>query len=81
MAGESQAVPDDSGCEALFEPIKATLREHSDGMYEEDLIDALLSVVHTRYTVGDFYEAIRRLTTGKILHCQTLATGNFLTFT
>ena len=81
MADASRTVRDDSYCEALFEPMKAVLREHPDGMYEEDLIDALLLVVDARYTVADCYEAIRRLTIGKILYGQTLATGKFLTFT
>jgi len=72
---------DDAFCEALFEPIKAKLREKPEGMYEEDLIDDLLPVVDASYSVEDFYEAIMRLTTGKIIQCHELTTGNFLTFT
>jgi hypothetical protein len=80
MADASQSERDDLFCEALFEPIKTILRTHPDGMYEEDLIDALLPVIDARYTVADCSEAIRRLTLGKILFCQPSAIGMFVTF-
>ena len=47
---------------------------------EEGLIDALLSVGDAPYTVTDCSAAIRRFTTGKMLPCHALDTGNFVTF-
>jgi hypothetical protein len=81
MPYEHRMVRDDAFYEALFEPIKTVLREQSAGMYEEDLIDDLLPVVDAVYAVEDFYEAIWRLTTRKIIQCHALAAGNFLRFT
>ena len=69
---------DDSYFEPLFALIKTTLREHEEGMYEEELIDQLQPAVAAQYTVDDFQEAIDLIDDEVVV--KDLNVGRFLQF-